>query len=94
MTDQKDNAYKERNLCVSLIAKMAHKMGLPVGIQLSPNEGEPDWHIIFIELPSGQVSWHFHSNEIPHFTGYPDYKKKWDGHNWDEKYKRVKSPGF
>lgn len=48
-----------------------------VGIRIDPSE--PEWPVAFIELPTGQVSWHLEQ----HF-------KEWDGHSTEEKYERIK----
>lgn len=54
----------------------AWKCGFPVGIAIDPKE--PDWPVVYIELPTGQVSWHM-----------PRHIREWDGHDTAEKYNRV-----
>lgn len=91
-----DSVYSERNKCVALIAQMALSMGLTAGIGKHPAEDaewEDDWrNIIFIDLPAGQCSWHIHDSEIPLFSFLPEYAGKWDGHDTEEKYRRVLDP--
>lgn len=91
LTAQKDNAYNERDRCVSVIACLARALGWPVW--LGTHEGDPwdeEWrNIVFIETPHGQVSWHYHDSERPMFSwiglGMPT-PKPWDGHSTPEKY--------
>ena len=96
MEAAKDGAYAERNKCVALIAQMALAMGLTAGIGRHPEEDETwerDWmNIVFIDLPAGQCSWHIHDSEIPMFSFLPEYAGQWDGHNTEEKYRRVLNP--
>lgn len=91
--------YTERNKCVSLLVKMALQLGLHAGIGLHEDrEGEAwdeDWrYIAFIDLPSGQVSWHLHDSEMEWFEGIPTYTGAYDGHSFTEKYERVLHPLF
>jgi len=52
---------------------------------------EDEWkNVVFIDLPTGQVSWHIHKDELVYFPGLPTYKGVWDGHTVEEKYDRVK----
>lgn len=85
----KDNAYTERNKLVCLLSKV-----FPSSIQDHVlKEGEQwdeDWRkVIFIELPTGQCSWHIHRLEEPMFAHLGDMGMKWDGHTTEEKYQRV-----
>ncbi len=91
LRDKKDAAYLERNQCVALIARMAVAMGLPVAVTKTAIEGwSEDWHgCIFIGLPTGQVSWHFHDSQAHLFEGLPHREQAWDGHDTPEKYRRV-----
>lgn len=91
MEARKDAAYEERNRCVALIARMAVWMALPVAVTKTAIEGwSEDWHgCIYIELPTGQVSWHFHDSQAYLFAGLPTGDAAWDGHDTPEKYRRV-----
>ena len=44
---------------------------------------------MYVDLPTGQVSWHFHDSQAYLFDDLPPYTKQWDGHNTEEKYRRV-----
>lgn len=94
----KNDAYHERDQCVALIARMARALGCPVGTTRHPDSDtswEDDWRtIVFIELPSGQVSWHFHDSEKDLVADLPAYEPSWDGHTTQEKYRRVAGARF
>lgn len=87
----KDGAYLERNRCVALIARMAIAQGLRAGIARTAIEGwSEDWHgCVYIDLPTGQCSWHFHDSHAHLFEDLPPYLGSWDGHTTPEKYERV-----
>lgn len=93
MHQRKDEAYRERNLCVSLIARMALQLGLKVGIAKTDIEGwSDDWqNCVYIDLPTGQVSWHYNDIEAGLFVELPAYSGAWDGHDTTTKYHRVLS---
>lgn len=87
----KNGAYFERNQCATLIARMALMNGWRAGVTRTNIEGwDPEWHgCVYIDLPTGQVSWHFHDSQAYLFDGLPDYAGTWDGHDTSEKYRRV-----
>lgn len=89
----KDGAYLERNQCVALIARMAHALGYWAGTAKTAIEGwSEDWHgCTYIDLPAGQVSWHYHDSQAYLFDWLPPYCGEWDGHDTSEKYRRVLS---
>lgn len=72
-----EQAYSERNRLIYQALAAAESCGYPNGIQ--PDPAEEGWVIAYIELPSGQVSWHL-----------PGYVGQWDGHSTAEKYHRVR----
>ncbi|SKB96591.1 hypothetical protein SAMN05660750_03294 [Bosea thiooxidans] len=87
----KDGAYAERNQCVALIAKFAWAHGCRVGIAKTAIEGwDEAWHgCVYIDLPTGQVSWHYHDSDAHLFDFLAPYQGEWDGHSTPEKYARV-----
>lgn len=91
MEQRKDAAYLERNCCVALIARMALAMGWPAGTARTAIEGwSEDWHgCVYIDLPTGQASWHYHDSQAHLFSDLPAYTRAWDGHDTPEKYRRV-----
>jgi hypothetical protein len=90
--EMRDRAYTERNLCVALIAQYAPWLGHKVGIKEHVGEEwEDGWrNVLFIDLPTGQVSWHLQDSELENFPEISCYPGEWDGHTTEEKYKRVK----
>ena len=74
-----NDAYTDRNAAVLGMAKLALQAGLVVGAKYD----DPEWPIVFIELPTGQVSWHIPIAEIR--RDLPMYAKTWDGHTLEEK---------
>lgn len=86
MTARKDDAYEERNKVVAALAKV-----FPSGVARTAIEGwSEDWHgCVYIDLPTGQVSWHFHDSQAHLFADLPPYAGEWDGHDTPEKYRRV-----
>ncbi len=89
--DTRNKAYAERNMCVALIARLAEMLGYKVGMkQHEGEEWEDEWrHVIFIDLPTGQLSWHLHDSELENFPGIVPYLKEWDKHTTEEKYQRI-----
>lgn len=88
-----DAAYAERNRCVAGLASLALRLGYKAGTALTAIEGwEPEWHnCVYIDLPTGQVSWHFHDRERDVFAFLPAYDGAWDGHDTPEKYRRLEA---
>lgn len=84
---RQDAAYNERNKVVAALAKL-----FPSGIARTNIEGwDAEWHgCVYIDLPWGQVSWHYHDSQAELFMNIPPYTKPWDGHDTDEKYHRLK----
>ena len=82
---EKDGAYHERNQVVAALAKL-----FPAGVAVDPDE--PDWPVLYIDLPDGQGSWHFQRSEaIDLLAGIPKYDGEWDGHSTEEKYARLQA---
>lgn len=92
LRERKDGAYEERNRCVSLLTHMAVAMGLTAGLRRSaPIPGwDAEWHnCVYIDLPVGQVSWHYHDSQASLFADLPEYTGEYDGHTTAEKYLRA-----
>ncbi len=88
MTDQSstlNDAYFDRNQAVMALGRMAQKLGYKTGLKIDPNE--PDWPVLMIDLPTGQVGWHLPKDEI--IGKWPEYEGDWDGHSLKEKRKRL-----
>lgn len=86
MTARKDAAYEERNRVVAALAGV-----YPSGIARTAIEGwSEDWHgCVYIDLPTGQASWHYHDSQAYLFAHLPPYAGTWDGHTTPEKYERL-----
>lgn len=52
--------------------------GIASGFRLDPKE--PEWPVIFFELPTGQVSWHV-----------LQHQQAWDGHTTAQKHERIRA---
>lgn len=51
----------------------------------------PDWPVLYVETPEGQLSWHISTEDLRDYRGIqvvPDYP--WDGHTTAEKYRRLR----
>jgi len=81
----KDDVYRDRNLLAQLAAVLAQQCGLHVGTGVDAEE--PDWPVIYIDLPSGQVSWHVPRGEL--VARLKPYGQEWDGHPGPEKERRI-----
>jgi hypothetical protein len=82
----RDHAYRERN---TLVAFLSHIY--PAGLKATAIAGwDEEWHgCVYIDLPTGQASWHYHNNEAHLFAHLPPYEKEWDGHSNEDKYERL-----
>lgn len=81
-----DGAYAERNQLVAALSKL-----FPAGQKKTAIDGwDEAWHnCIYIDIPTGQVSWHIHDREMAQFAHLPAYDGEWDGHDTPEKYRRL-----
>ena len=83
---ESDQAYTERNQLVAVLARLC-----PAGIKRTDIPGwDAEWHnCVYIDLPTGQVSWHYHDRDAHLFADLPAYVCEWDGHSTEEKYRRL-----
>jgi len=80
-----NDVYWERNQLVLALTKLYKSWS-----SIEPQE--PEWLIIFIELPTGQVSWHVPKAEYDqYFSHLPVEPNVWDGHTTEEKYDRLRA---
>lgn len=78
-----DELYRERAQLVAALSKV-----FPASVDRDP--AEPEWFVVFIDLPTGQVSWHIAPADLPLFDHLPRYTGRvWDGHTTPEKYERL-----
>ncbi len=86
----KEEAYYERNRLVAFISKLFPAcLGMH---DISDTLWDAEWrNIVYIELPTGQVSWHLHDNDMIYFEHLKfDESVVWDGHTTEEKYRRMR----
>jgi hypothetical protein len=87
---ERDAAYAERAL---IVAALAHSYRLDPagrawrGIDVNGETGFQT--VCFIELPTGQVSWHFADADTHLLKGLPESDRPWDGHTTEEKHRRL-----
>lgn len=72
-----EEKYAIRYKLVLHAVAVAAALGYEAGFRIDPQE--PDWPVAFIELPTGQVSWHL-----------PRHGREWDGHTTAMKYDRCR----
>ena len=82
----RDDAYRERN---TLVAFLSHFY--PAGMKATQIAGwDEAWHnCVYIDLPTGQASWHVHINDMHLFNHLGAYDGDWDGHSNEDKYERL-----
>jgi len=71
-----DTNFSSRARLVTAAMAAAAECGYPTGYRIDPLE--PEWPVAFIELPTGQISWHM-----------PQFPNPWDGHTASEKMDRI-----
>lgn len=83
---EKDGAYLERNHLVAALSKL-----YPSGLRITNIPGwSADWHgCCMIDLPTGQISYHFHDSQAHLFAHLKPYAGEWDGHDKDTVHARL-----
>lgn len=88
-----DKVYYERNALACLLAGCVNAIGggigLKAGMGKDPAQPEEWQNVVYIDLPTGQISFHIHERERHLFDDLPWYGGKWDGHTDTEKWERV-----
>ncbi len=84
--------YTERNMVIALAARLARVLGMRTDIGYDKDAEEGWKSVLYIDLPSGQVSWHIPDKDLKHFGDQPVYEGEWDGHSTETKYRRVNNP--
>lgn len=95
LLDKLNDVYDERNKVIALAATLAARRAYRTWLAPA-SDAEPGWtYVVYIDLPSGQVSWHLPDNILPLFAELPRYEAgqtppcEWDGHDTETKYRRV-----
>ncbi|MFG3244131.1 hypothetical protein [Streptomyces sp. NPDC048157] len=84
---ERDAVYRERAHLVALLATL-HPSHIG---HTDPNA--PDWDVVTIETPAGQMTWHIAERDMDLFTHVQPTNRicrGWDGHTTDEKYQRMR----
>lgn len=88
LIDSRDRVYSERNKVVAALSKV-----FPAWLDEHQNVDsfwDQEWkNIVYINLPTGQVSWHIHASELQYFAHLKSEGDPWDGHTTEEKYARL-----
>lgn len=86
-----NDVYTERNRAVALACELAHRLGYHTEVYHGDIGEEPEWVVVFIDLPTGQVSWHIPAQEyIDLFPAIvANLNNSWDGHSTDDKNSRI-----
>jgi hypothetical protein len=75
-------AYRER---AHLVAHLAAQYPSSIGT----DPAEPEYRVVYVQLPTGQVSWHVSRDDSDLISFLLPDGTKWDGHDTDEKYRRL-----
>jgi hypothetical protein len=84
---ERNTAYRERAQLVALLAAL-----YPSHIGHTDPDA-PDWAVVTIQAPTGQMCWHVAPSDMDlfgHVQRTPHYARGWDGHTTEEKYGRVR----
>ncbi len=84
----KDEAYRQRNHLVAALARL-----FPSGVRRTDIPGwSDDWHgCVYIDLPTGQISYHYHDSQGYLFADLPPYEDEYDGHDKDVVHARLEA---
>jgi len=74
--EERERFYRSRNLYVWRAFSAASELGVCCGVSIDPEEA--GWPVVYIELPTGQISYHV-----------PPHVQAWDGHTRDDRRGRV-----
>lgn len=78
-----EDIYRERARLVAHLAAL-----YPATVGTDP--AAPEWPVVYVTLPEGQVSWHVAARDMDLFSHVPaGPADSWDGHDTDEKYGRL-----
>lgn len=83
-----DDVYRERARLVAFLASL-----FPSVLSYADPD-EPDWAVVYVSSPAGQLSWHIAPGDVELFAHVPkvtpdDKRAEWDGHDTPTKYERL-----
>jgi hypothetical protein len=79
--------YRERNRLVAALSRL-----YPSHLYLDPSIYKPNrhlWPVVTIQTPAGQITWHLSAKDVDLFTHLQYGEVNWDGHDTEEKYRRL-----
>ncbi|MEU1309475.1 hypothetical protein ABZ419_11350 [Streptomyces cinnamoneus] len=85
---ERDAVYRER---AHLVAYLAALHPSHIG---NTDPDAPDWAVVIVEAPGGQLSWHIAERDLDLFEHVMPTNRicrGWDGHTTDEKYERIRT---
>lgn len=82
---RENHVYRERAHLIALLAAL-YPRGTSIGCT-DPNE--PEWPVVTVCIPEGQLTWHVDPRDVDLFQHVPHADAKWDGHDTEEKYRRI-----
>ncbi|MEW1630791.1 hypothetical protein AB0387_25955 [Streptomyces sp. NPDC089173] len=96
-SDALDALYKRAEAADAVYRERAHLVALLAALHPSyigrTDPSAPDWAVVIIETPAGQMSWHIAPRDMDLFTHVQPVNRicrGWDGHTTDEKYQRMR----
>lgn len=85
MDAMRNELYHERALLLSVLT--LHYPSI-----IGTDTKEPDWPVLYVSTPAGQISWHIAANDLELFKHVNRTSNaKWDGHTKAEAMDRLKS---
>jgi hypothetical protein len=80
-----DAAYREGARLVAYLTRV-HRASAHWAV----DPAEPDWPVICIHTPAGQMSWHVGRSDLELFPAdLPTRPSDWDGHTTEQKHARL-----
>ena len=80
----KNKAYREVNELASALASL-----FPSWVGVDPSE--PDWPVLYVQLPTGQVSWHIGKDDADLIEGIAREGSAWEGHTREDRSARLQA---
>lgn len=77
LIEQMNQVYRERTACAAALARNVILNGGTAGVGYDKDSG--NLFVLYIDTPSGQVSYHVNVDNAWMLKGLPPYEGKWDG---------------
>lgn len=80
------SVYRERAHLVAFLTTLYPSVGCYC------NADSPEYLVVYIETPVGQMSWQIHPEDLDLFDGLPIVEQQvWDGHSTEDKYRKLRN---